>query len=105
VFVEAGADLVRYLDLNASDVDSIINDGAPPELRVEREDVQLLAMAGMPHPYVRLHLVSVGGARVPSRSASGGNGAEQEQEVSQSLRNYLYDKYVFDGQRPVASPL
>ena len=47
------------LDLDATDVDTIINEGAPPELRVEREDVQLLAMSGAPHPYARLRLVSV----------------------------------------------
>lgn len=103
VFVEAGADIVRYLDLNASDVDNIINEGAPPELRVEREDVQLLAMAGTPHPYVRLHLVSVGGARKNGAMAADAEVPAQEQQVSQSLRNYLYDKYVFDGQqKPVA---
>ena len=104
VFVEAGADMVRYLDLNASDVDNIINEGAPAELRVEHEDVQLLAMAGMPHPYVRLHLVSVGGARVGGRAPAETDSAEPEQPVTQSLRNYLYDKYVYDGQRLGAAP-
>lgn len=105
VFVEAGADMVRYLDLNASDVDTIINDGAPPELRVEHEDVQLLAMAGMPHPYLRLHLVSVGGARIAGRlSAEGDSSAESQAPVTETLRHYLYDKYVYEGQRQEPAP-
>lgn len=105
VFVEAGAELTRYLDLDATDVDTIINDGAPPELRVEREDVQLLAMSGAPHPYARLRLVSGGGPRSPQQSTAETDAGMQDPLSAQSLRKYLYDKYVFDGTRQEVAAL
>jgi hypothetical protein len=114
VFVEAGADMVRYLDLDAADMEAIINDGAAVDERVDRSDIQLLSLVGMQAPYARLRLVSIGSTR-----SAGGNGAEleaasEDRALTQSLRRYLYDKYVFEAsafppvqnaQTPEATPL
>ncbi len=58
VLKDAGADLMRYLDLDASEMEALINEGAPPELHVHRADVQLLAMNSLQQRFARLSLVS-----------------------------------------------
>lgn len=90
VFVEAGADLVRYLDLDATRVDAIINDGVVDGNRVERADVHLLAGSGAQHSYARLRSAPAG---LRNSTLSAG---DEDRLLSQSLRRYLYDKYVFD---------
>lgn len=58
VLIDAGADLMRYLDLDASQLETLINEGAPPELQVHRSDVQLLAMNSLQQSYARLSMGS-----------------------------------------------
>lgn len=101
VFVEAGADLVRYLDLDAARLDAIINEGVSDvDHRVERADIHLLADIGVPQSYARLRLVRMNGARGPaSPPASDLDPAAEDQLLMHSLRRYLYEKYVFDGVR------
>jgi hypothetical protein len=104
VFVEAGADLVRYLDLDVADIEAIINDGALPEQQVQSDDVQLLVMSSFPIPYARLRLASVGNGRLGASGNGNGNGhtggelepVAENELLSHSLRKYLYDKYVYD---------
>lgn len=80
VLLDSCAELMRYLDLDASSLQTIVNEGAPPELQVDYADVQLLAMDSLQQSVVRLRLVRVGGAT---------NGASDG-----SVRRYMYDKYV-----------
>jgi hypothetical protein len=90
VFVEAGADMARYLDLDATRIDAIINDGVGETgNRVERADIHLLAGIGVPKSYARLRLVG----------ASDLDPASEDLLLMQSLRKYLYEKYVFDHAR------
>src|SRR5262249_24394170 len=44
VFVEAGAELLRFFDLDAARLEAIINEGVDPLRRVERDDIALLAL-------------------------------------------------------------
>jgi hypothetical protein len=107
VFLENGTDLFRHFDLDTPKLDSIINEGANAESRVELEDIQLLSMSGIQRSYLRWRLdqvgshghahsngASVNGARngneANGQNGNGGDGAQ----VEQSLRQYLYEKYV-----------
>ena len=46
VFVESGAELLRFFDLDAARLEAIINDAVEPGRRVDRDDIALLAMTG-----------------------------------------------------------
>lgn len=95
VLVDAGADLTRYLDLDATDLEAIINDGTPPEQQVDHADVQLLAMSSLPG-YARLRLVRIGGARMPQGAGAAADAGTEDASLSQSLRRYFYEKYVYE---------
>jgi hypothetical protein len=86
VFVESGAELLRFFELDAARLDAIINDGADPLRRVEREDIALLAMTGAPEPYAALML---------SELNRDDRHREHPGELSDSVREYLYAKYMF----------
>lgn len=92
VFVESGTELFRHFELDAMRLDSIINEGADEHYRVEADDIQLIAMSGIQRSYARLRLSSIGknGHATNSAAASG-----EEEELGNSLRRYLYDKYVY----------
>ncbi len=92
VLVESGDELIRYFELDAYRLDSIINEHAVPSSRVDRDDIALLAMSGLRQDYLIMRTHS--GAAVPSESSSHGR----------SLRNYLYDKYVYRNDEPGSSP-
>jgi hypothetical protein len=97
VFVEAGADLVRYLDLDATRIDAIINDDVVDGNRVERADVHLLA--GAQPSYARLRTGSLGPRSVPSLSPG-----DEDRLLNQSLQRYFYDKYVYDTPTQIGAP-
>lgn len=80
VLLESCAELMRYLDLDASTLQAIVNEGAPPELQVDHADVQLLAMDSLQQSVVRLRLVRIGNTT---------NGTSDG-----SVRRHMYDKYV-----------
>ena len=86
VFVESGAELLRFFDLDAARLDDIINDGVDPARRVERDDIALLALTGGQAPYAALLLSELN--KEERNGASAG-------ELDHSLRQYLYDKYVY----------
>jgi hypothetical protein len=88
VFVESGAELLRYFDLDASRLESIINDAVGGDRRVEREDIALLALTGSQDPYAALKLNELSPQSDHSQGAT---------ELSSSLRRYLYEKYVYRG--------
>ncbi|HTU65479.1 MAG TPA: hypothetical protein VMF52_06005 [Steroidobacteraceae bacterium] len=86
VFVESGAELLRYFDLDANRLDAIINESTGGDRRVERDDIALLALSGSQDAYAALKLSELN--QQDEHAQRGG-------ELSSSLRRYLYDKYVY----------
>jgi hypothetical protein len=102
VFVESGAELLRFFDIDASKLESIINNGVDVERRVDRDDIALLALTGSQEPYAALKLSELNRSERRRQSPL---------ELSESLRQYLYAKYVYrhttqpDGlQQPIRLP-
>jgi hypothetical protein len=91
VLVESGDELIRYFELDAYRLDTIINEHAGAATRVDRDDIALLAMSGLREQYLVMRMQD--GTVVPAHEAV---------SPGRSLRNYLYDKYVYryDEQRP-----
>ena len=92
VFVEAGNEMVRYLDLDATRMESIINDGADATTRVDYGDIQLLAMSAMQRSYAKLRLTSINGQPVTGEMGNLGEDAP----LDHTLRHYFYQKYGFE---------
>jgi hypothetical protein len=93
VLVESGDELIRYFELDAFRLDSIINEDVEEGRQVERDDVALLAMSGLREEYLVMRLKDGNGTPV---------GAAPQ---GRSLRRYLYDKYVYrSGDNPHAAP-
>jgi hypothetical protein len=88
VFVESGADLLRFFELDAARLESIINAGVDATKQVDRGDIALLALAGGQEPYAALML---------SELKRADRGPLAPGELSGSLRQYLYEKYVYHG--------
>jgi hypothetical protein len=86
VFVESGADLVRFFELDASRIEAIVNEGAGEGRRVERDDIVLMALMGAQMPYAALLLKEL------NRSDAA---APDGVDLGVALRQYLYDKYVY----------
>ncbi len=89
VLVESGDELIRYFELDAFRLESIINDNVEEARQVERDDIALIAMSGLRQEYLVMRLKE--GTASPADAASHGR----------SLRRYLYHKYVYrsaDGQ-------
>jgi hypothetical protein len=83
VLVESGDELIRYFELDAFRLESIINEGVDEGRQVERDDIALLAMSGLREEYLVMRLKD-------------GNGASSDAaSPARSLRGYLYDKYVY----------
>ncbi|HUG71912.1 MAG TPA: hypothetical protein VMK82_00680 [Steroidobacteraceae bacterium] len=99
VLLDSGADLVRYLDLDVGSLEAIVNEGASPELQVDRADLHLLALDGTQQPYARLRLVRMGGTRTAEESPPAIEAMADGVPQGQSLRRYFFDKYVFDSRR------
>jgi hypothetical protein len=106
VFVESGSELFHHFDLDAMRLENIINDDADDERRVDHEDIQLIAMSGVQQPYLRWRLATTpagnNGVHGPGGSSGNGNGTsvpdarhEQASDPGHSLREYLYEKYVY----------
>ena len=111
IFLESGPDLMRHFELDAGRLFTIINDGVEPERRVESDDIQLIAMSGIQRSYVKLRVAgfrrtqaeaqaSDGAASGSGPSTSGkglfnGHTMGEEDPLDQSLRQYLYEKYLF----------
>ena len=86
VFVESGAELLRFFEIDASKLEAIINGGVDVERRVERDDIALLALTGSQEPYAALKLSELDRSEHRERTRA---------ELSDSLRQYLYAKYVY----------
>jgi hypothetical protein len=83
LFLACGPDLVRHFQLDANDVEAIVN-GAVEDAddTVAREDIELLAMLGLPEPYLQAKL-----------SAIQLRDDDPATDVRGALRGYLYQKY------------
>jgi hypothetical protein len=114
VFMESGSDLFRHFDIDAIRLENIINDGAAVDAQVDHDDIQLIAMNGVQRSYVKLRLSAIGGAHLANQQSNshgvnglnGANGqgsayhgndhdADGAERLDDSLRQYLYEKYVF----------
>lgn len=83
VFLEGGSELASYFDLDTSRLERIINDGVDnPGKLVDREDIELLVMAGIQESYVYMRLKNLLQKQ------------PEHQEVSRALREYLLEKYI-----------
>jgi hypothetical protein len=83
VLVESGDELIRYFELDAFRLETIINQQVEEARQVSRDDIALLAMGGLREEYLMMRLNDgdrVSGDAVPP---------------ARSLRHYLYDKYVY----------
>jgi len=85
VFVESGAELLRFFDIDASKLESIITTASRVKRRVERDDIALLALTGAQEPYAALKLSELDRTERRRQTTA---------ELSESLRQYLYAKYV-----------
>ena len=85
VFVESGGELLRFFELDAMRLEAMINEGVDPARRVDRDDIELLALTGGQTPYAALKLSEL------NREQESGDASQ----LASSLRQYLYDKYVF----------
>lgn len=86
VFVESGAELLRFFEIDAAKLETIINNGVEAERRVERDDIALLALTSAQEPYAALKLSELEQNERPRRGPA---------ELLESLREYLYAKYVY----------
>src|SRR5579871_5784399 len=93
VFVESGAEMLRFFDIDASKLEAIINHGVDVERRVERDDIALLALTGSQEPYAALKLSELNRSERKRQNPA---------ELSESLRQYLYAKYVYRPASPEA---
>src|ERR1700733_522115 len=95
VFVESGVEVLRFFDIDATKLESIINHGVDSDRRVERDDIALLALTGSQEPYAALKLSELDRTERRERTAA---------ELSESLRQYLYAKYVYRPTNPEGAP-
>jgi hypothetical protein len=84
VLVESGDEFIRYFELDAFRLESIINENVEPGREVERDDIALIAMSGLREEYLVMRLAD--GTSAPDPAPHG-----------RTLRQYLYDKYVYRG--------
>jgi hypothetical protein len=114
VFMEAGPELMSHFDLDVDRLATIINEGADECWRVDEADIQLIAMRAIQASFFNLRIGdyradngqtealresrpeqngSTSDARSGVAKSPGPvNGDHSTQE--QSLRRYLYDKYL-----------
>lgn len=85
VFVESGAELLRFFEIDAAKLEAIINGGVDADRHVDRDDIALLALTSAQEPYAALKLSELEQTERPRRPV----------ELLESLRQYLYAKYVY----------
>ncbi len=82
VFMEFGAEIVSYFDLDAGAVEKIINEGAPEGQKVDRRDVELVTMTGGQDSYIYLRLKKLAEGHADALGLQG------------VVREYMYEKYL-----------
>jgi hypothetical protein len=88
VLVESGEELIRYFELDAHHLESIINGNVEAARQVEHDDIALLAMGGLRDEYLLMRMTDDEGA------------VTEASRLPRSLRGYLYDKYVYRCEKP-----
>lgn len=84
-FIECGTELTSYFDLDTVRLEHIFNEGlVDPHKKVDSDDIELLAMAGIKENYVYMKLKELAARQ---RSPMG---------PSALLRQHLYEKYVYE---------
>lgn len=84
VFVECGAELTSYFDLDVQRLERIINGGDSDRgHRVDRADLALLAISGL------------GESRVHAKLRELKKQDVEPEQVDKTLRDYFYDKYIY----------
>src|SRR5580704_9816793 len=78
VLVESGDELIRYFELDAFRLETIINEQVEEARQVERDDIALLAMSGLREQYLVMRLKEGSGAAADAATSA------------RSLRGYLY---------------
>ena len=86
VFVESGAELLRFFEIDATKLEAIINGGVHADRHVDRDDIALLALTSAQEPYAALKLSELEQNERPRRGPA---------ELLASLREYLYAKYIY----------
>jgi hypothetical protein len=86
VFVEFGNELLRFFDLDGARLEAIVNEGVEQGKRVDRDDLALLALSGAQEQYAALKLSELHHQDSAPMSPA---------DLASSLRQYLYDKYVY----------
>lgn len=92
VFVESGSELLRFFDLDGARLEAIVNEGVEPGKRVDRDDIALLALSGGQEQYAALKLSELNQENASHPPAA---------DLAASLRQYLYEKYVYRGNSEV----
>ena len=87
VLLESGDELIRFFGIDAYQLESIVNERAREELRVDRDDIALLAMSGLREHYLSMRI-------------NGGPPSADGAIRHQTLRVYLYDKYLRRPEEP-----
>ena len=83
VFMEFGRELTSYFEFDARRLEMIINTGVDdPGMRVDQDDIELMAMSGNHENYVYLKLRDVAARH------------EHVNGPATLLRQYLYNKYI-----------
>lgn len=81
--IECGSELTHYLDLDSNDLERIVNAGLEqPHRRVDPEDLDILAAAGVSSPYFSYKISEL--KQIKSDTS----------KLINSLKCYLYDKYL-----------
>lgn len=82
-FIELGAELTSYFELDSTQLGEIINENVHGTRKsVDTEDIALLAMLSLPEHYLYIKLREL--SKLPVEAVG----------VSASLRQYLYEKYT-----------
>ena len=89
VFIDTGVDILQHFELDEERLETIINNGAEDEHRVDTDDIQLMAMIGMQRNYAKLSLRDLHD-KVAAPPESNG----LEDTLSTNFRRHLYTKYV-----------
>jgi hypothetical protein len=85
-FVESGAELLSFFELDAARLDAIINNEVDESRRVDGDDIALIALSGASQPYAALKLGEINHEEMRNGDPL---------VLTRSLRQYLYDKYVY----------
>ena len=82
-FIELGAELTSYFELDSAQLGAIINDNLHgAHKRVDAEDIALLSMLSLPEHYLYIKLREL--SKLPVEAVG----------VTATLRQYLYEKYT-----------